>query len=209
MMLKEPNHLMWDDRLNPTDKDCVAELNKSLDRLDSCRAIEINVSGPFARSKIAWKLATYQHALLHRIVALMDGVALAWNNRCTLTAMLSARALMETTAVFAAFEERVSRLLDLKDLKELNALAENGTFTSRDPEWIKEFPGSQAVNVQTYIDRFDKRVTGFRGHYDSLSERCHPNALGHNFMFAKLDRSDGSVRFSDEREGSVQILSHI
>ena len=33
-----------------------------------------------------------------------------------------------------------------------------------------------------------------------LSERCHPNSLGHNFMFATLDRSDGSVRFCDERE---------
>jgi len=33
-----------------------------------------------------------------------------------------------------------------------------------------------------------------------LSERCHPNSLGHNFMFSELDRSDGTVRFCDERE---------
>jgi hypothetical protein len=32
-----------------------------------------------------------------------------------------------------------------------------------------------------------------------LSERCHPNSLGHNFMFSKLDRTDGTVRFCDER----------
>ena len=62
------------------------------------------MSGPFARSKIAWKLATYQHVLLHRIVALMDGASVAWNNRCTLSAMLSVRALMETLAVIAEFE---------------------------------------------------------------------------------------------------------
>jgi hypothetical protein len=43
-------------------------------------------------------------------------------------------------------------------------------------------------------------VQGFRGHYDRLSERCHPNALGHNFMFSKLDLTDGTVRFCDERE---------
>jgi hypothetical protein len=41
------------------------------------RAVEINVSGKFLRSKIAWKLATYQHVLLHRLVALMDGAAVA------------------------------------------------------------------------------------------------------------------------------------
>lgn len=33
-----------------------------------------------------------------------------------------------------------------------------------------------------------------------LSERCHPNSLGHNFMFSTLDRTDGTVRFCDERE---------
>jgi hypothetical protein len=53
------------------------------------RPVEINVSGKFARSKIAWKLATYQHVLLHRLVANMDGAAVACNNRCTLSAMLS------------------------------------------------------------------------------------------------------------------------
>ena len=33
-----------------------------------------------------------------------------------------------------------------------------------------------------------------------LSERCHPNALGHNFMFSELNRTDGTVRYCDERE---------
>ena len=59
---------------------------------------------------------------------------------------------------------------------------------------------TQAVSVLTCINKFDKRAEGFRGHYDMLSERCHPNSLGHNFMFSELDRSDGTVRFCDERE---------
>ena len=197
--MKEPNCLIWDDRLAEADKKLVAELNASLDRLNDLRAVEINVSGPFARSKIAWKLATYQHVLLHRIVALMDGAVVAWNNRCTLSAMLSARALMETFAVMAEFEVRVAVLFAQEDLGGLDALAQNGIFSSRDPEWIKERPETQAVSVLTYIDKFDKRAEGFRGHYDMLSERCHPNSLGHNFMFATLDRSDGSIRFCDER----------
>ncbi len=198
--MKELNRLIWDDRLTEADKELVARLNSSLDRLNGLRAVEINVSGPFARSKIAWKLATYQHVLLHRIVALMDGAAVAWNNRCTLSAMLSARALMETFAVIAEFEARVDALFAQEDLSGLDALAQNGIFASRDPEWIKERPETKAVSVLTYVDKFDKCAQGFRGHYDILSERCHPNSLGHNFMFAALDRSDGSVRFCDERE---------
>ena len=62
---KEPTYLIWDDRLTERDKRLVGDLNGSLDRLSGLRAVEINVSGKFLRSKIAWKLATYQHALLH------------------------------------------------------------------------------------------------------------------------------------------------
>ena len=157
------------------------------------------MTGHFACSKIAWKLASYQHVLLHRIVALMDGAAVAWNSHCTLSAILSARAFMETLAVMAELESRVARLLAAEDLGGLDGVAQRGIFASRDAEWTKEFPET-AVNVQTYIDKFDKVAEGFRGHYDILSERCHPNSLGHNFMFSKLDRSSGSIVFCDERE---------
>jgi hypothetical protein len=90
--LKEPNNLLWDERLPEADKELVGELNLSLERLSGLRALEINVFGKFRRSKIAWKVASYQHVLLHRIVALMDGAAVAWNSRSTLSCMLSARA---------------------------------------------------------------------------------------------------------------------
>jgi hypothetical protein len=200
MSLKEPAQFANDDRLTEDDRKLVGELNASLDRLSGLRAVEIAVAEKFLRSKIAWKLATYQHALLHRLVALTDGAAVAWNNRCTLSAMLSARALMETFAAMAEFERRLARLLKEEDLGGLDALAQNGIFASRDPDWISENPETQAVNVLTYVDKFDKRCEGFRGHYDMLSERCHPNSLGHNFMFSTLDRTDGTVSYCDERE---------
>jgi len=109
--LKKPIHLVWDDRLPEDDRRVVGDLNTSLERLSGLRAVEITVSGKFLRSKIAWKLAIYQHVLLHQIVALMDGTAVAWNSRCTLSCMLSARAFMETFAVMAEFERKVTRLL--------------------------------------------------------------------------------------------------
>jgi hypothetical protein len=142
--LKYPNLLQWDERLSEGDKESVTEINASLDRLDAGRAVEINATGPFLRSKIAWKLAVYQHALLHRVVALMDGAALAWNSRCTLSAILSARALMETIAVMAEFEKQIAALLEQEDLGALDAIVQRGTFASRDPEWLKEFPETKA-----------------------------------------------------------------
>jgi hypothetical protein len=164
------------------------------------RAVEINVAGHFARSKVAWKLASYQHALLHRIVALVDGAAVAWNHRCTLSAILSARAFMETLAVMVELERRVGLLLAAEDLGGLDAVGQRGVFATRDEELLKDHPELAAVNVLTYIDRFDKKAEGFRGHYDRLSEFCHPNSAGHNFMFGRLDRSDGSIAYRDEQE---------
>jgi hypothetical protein len=195
IILRPPTTMIWDDRLPETDKARLDKFNASLVHLDGMRAIEINVAGPFLRSKIAWKLVTYQHALLHRVIALMDGVGVAWNARSTLAAILAARAFMETFAIMDAFEDRVSRLLDQEDLGGLDSLAQNGIFASRDAEWLAEFPETKAINAVTFVDRFNKRVEGFRAHYDRLSERCHPNSAGHNFMFSKLDRETGSVTY--------------
>jgi hypothetical protein len=208
MTIREPNYLIWDGRLPEADSQAIDKLNASTRRISGLRAIEIAVVGPFARSKIAWKLATYQHVLLHRLVALIDGVAVAWNNRCTLSAILTARAFMETFALFAEFDRRAGNLLAAEDLDGLSALADRGIFASRDAEWVENFPDSKAVNVMTYIEKFDKRIEGFGRHYDMLSERSHPNSAGHNFMFSMLDRSDGSVRFCDERdpEGNGQMI---
>ena len=77
----------------------------------------------------------------------------------------------------AEFERRVEQLLEEEDLEGLDAVAQNGIFASRDEEWIRENPETQAIRVLTDIDKFDKRAQGFRRHYDMLSERCHPNWL--------------------------------
>jgi hypothetical protein len=82
--LKEPTHFVWDDRMTEADKKLVGELNASVGRLSRLQAVEINISRAFLRSKIACKLATYQHALLHRLVAIMEVPRVAWSSRCTL-----------------------------------------------------------------------------------------------------------------------------
>jgi hypothetical protein len=116
------------------------------------------------------------------------------------TKRFSARALMETFAVMAESERRAERFLNEENLGGLDALAQNVIYASRDPYWVKDSRQTRAVSVLAYIDKFDKRCEGFRGHYDVLSERCDPNSLGHNFMFSELDRTDGTVRYYDERE---------
>lgn len=198
--LKEPRHFVWDERLPEKDKCLIDQINASLARLNEMRALEINVSGPLARSKLAWKLLSYYHALLHRVIALIDGTAVAWNSNCTLSAMLSARAFMETFAVMDRLEDRVTLCLAAENLGALDSLGQNGVFATRDEELLKEYPDTKAVNALSYVKKYDQKAPGFLGHYDQLSERCHPNSLGHNFMFSNLDRSTGSISYVDEKK---------
>jgi hypothetical protein len=85
---------------------------------------------------------------------------------------------------------------EIKDVRNRLMLAQNGIFASRDPEWVKENPDTQAINVVTYIDQFDKRAEGFRGHYDRLSERCHPNSLERSTGWAVTTNPAGRGRFN-------------
>ena len=173
-------------------------INAGLDRLAARRKSTIEVVDHFARSKLAWKLAVLQEALLYRVVALGRGAAVTWNTGNFLTCILAVRALVETVALSQDLAEQVQAHIDAADLASLSKLLDQQTFATRDEEWLSEHPDTRAVNILTLLDRFDrKRLPGVRRHYDRLSERCHPNSLGHPWMFSKLDTSDGTVNFSD------------
>jgi hypothetical protein len=175
-------------------------VNAALARLSERRRREIRVEGPLARSMLAWKLATLQEGFLYRTVTLVRGVALTWNTRNFLTTILAARSLIETLVLVEDFKAKLDVSLKAHDLSGVNQLLDHLTFATRDAEWLAEHPESQATNIQTLINRFDKNILpGARAHYDSLSERCHPNSRGHFGMFAALDRSSGTVAFSDTK----------
>jgi hypothetical protein len=153
--------------------------NTVLARLRDRRLTEIAISGPFLRSKLAWKIATYQQPVLYRIVMLASGCAANWNQRNLLCAYLAARALVETIAVFWMLEVDLQNLIKKEDLGGIDALITNRTISTRDLELVEAHPTTKAINVLTIIDRIEKReLPGIRPHYDSLSERCHPNSFG-------------------------------
>jgi hypothetical protein len=197
--VKQPTDMNWDDRLEEADKASVAKFNACAARLSGLRLDEVKHSGQL-RSRAAWNLAAHQQGLLYRIVSLIDGIAVAWNNRTTLSAYLSARALLETIAAMAEYESSISSFLANKDIDGLDAFAQKGILSSRDSEVVSQAPEVKAKNVLNYVNKLDKGTPGFRKYYDDLSERCHPNALGHTYMFSRLDLSAETYRFSDERD---------
>jgi hypothetical protein len=184
-------------------------VNATLARLRQQRKGQILVEGPLQKSKLAWKVATYRQAILYRTVMLTEGIALNWNERNGLCSFLAARALIETVAVTFDLARTLERAIKQQDLSSVDTVIMNRTFASRDEEWLKLSPPSKAVNVLTLIERLDQEyLQGVRWHYDSLSERCHPNSLGHHHFFGKLDRDTGATTYreSSDIEGHLNSV---
>jgi hypothetical protein len=139
---------------------------------------------------------------------LAHGVALTWNAGNLVTSTLAARALFETVVLVEDFNSKIDAFLKAQDIERINQLLDNQIFATRDVEWLAKHPESQSINVLTLIDKFDKRTfPGARAHYDSLSERCHPNSRGHFGMFASLDRTNGTVTFSDGKNTKADQIA--
>jgi hypothetical protein len=144
------------------------------------------------------EIATYQQPVLYRVVMLASGCAANWNGRNLLCAYLAVRALVETVAVFCAFEVDLQKLIEKEDLGGIDALITNRTFATRDAELVQSHPETKAVNILTFIDKLEKEgLSGVRQHYDSLSERCHPNSFGQHHFFGVRDRTTNVEHYSD------------
>jgi hypothetical protein len=74
------------------------------------RVDQIEVEGRLMESKLAWKLAVYRESVLWRIVALIESVALNWNSDNIVGAYLSARALIEASALLLDLEQMYGTL---------------------------------------------------------------------------------------------------
>jgi hypothetical protein len=174
------------------------EIDACIRRLGDRTKPKIERAGPLARSKVAWKLATFQEAVLHRVVMLARGVRLAWNARNLVTSFLATRALVETIALFDDLQHELSILLGREALGQIDEVIMNRTFSTRDEELLRDNPEIMARNVLGFIDKLGKRYDlPIRSSYDGLSERCHPNSAGHHAMFSTTDYSDASVTFSE------------
>jgi hypothetical protein len=192
------------DSMDPDVADGLRGINATLERLSRRRLDRITVSGPFERSKLAWKVATYSQAVLYRVVMLASGCALTWNHGNALCSILAGRALVETVATLIDFDKQLAKLLDQEDLAGIDTAIMKLSFATRDEEMLKENPEVEAVNTLTFIGKLDRKhgLEGAFQHYISLSELCHPNHGGHLGLFGMLDRETGETTYSDAKARS-------
>ncbi|SDR58068.1 hypothetical protein SAMN05519103_05991 [Rhizobiales bacterium GAS113] len=182
------------------------KFNAALARLRERRLNEITISGPLLKSRLAWLIATYQQPVLYRVVMLATGCAASWDTRNVLCAYLAARALIETVALVLEFDRELQELITEKNLDGIDALLMNRTFATRSEDLVKEFPDTQAKNILTVIQSLDKKtIPGVWEHYCFLSERCHPNSLGHHQLFGVRERETNVTKYSDWHHSEMHL----
>jgi hypothetical protein len=175
----------------------VERFNACLERLRNRRKSEVAVAGPLVESKTAWKCAVLQQSFLYRITMLASGCAEAWNSGNVVCSMLAARGLLETVALCQFISDEMRALADARDIETIDKLANEQLFSTRDEGMIASGTGHRARSVLTFIDKLDKKLTGVRDAYDFSSEWCHPNGSGHLMTYGEIDRSTGTVSFSE------------
>ncbi len=194
----------------------VEQINKSLERLESLKKSEIKREGLLAQSKLVWKVEVFKQAIIHRIVMLGAGCTEAWNARNFLSAILCMRATVETCAFIIDIEKQLQKLCKSSDFESINNLLAKITFGTRQKSWLKNNENDidiEAVQVLNCIDNldktFDKEKSYVRTHYDASSDFCHPNYLGLLHSFGVIDKTTGTVTFSDSVADQEHTLNHI
>lgn len=185
----------------------ISVFNDVLQRLADRRVGAVHVEGVFLRSKIAWKIGNYQQVILRRTVMLAEGCAAMWNAGNSIGALLCARALMETAAVFLDFRNQLRRLSGVADVDGIEALVANRTFGHKREGWPREEDEKAAVNVITMVGKLDKLMPSASSTYGLLSEFCHPNYLGVVGLFAVLNEDTGSIDFLDSKHATHDLFS--
>jgi hypothetical protein len=183
----------------------LAKVNTELESIAAGRLRQIDLrDDPYNSSPIVWKIALFSNSMAHRFVALAEGAALSWNALNPLSAVLNARASMETFASYYEFNKRLSKLVPASDFEAIDKLITRFLFGTRDEKLLKELPDLKA-QILNSIDVVDETITGFRGHYETLSEFCHPNSFGHRGLFSSRDRETGITTFEMRMDFIVPV----
>jgi hypothetical protein len=183
--------------------------NECLLRLMHLRQHQVSATGADNNvSRIGWKLAIFQQGSLYRVVMLAQGGSSGWNNSNMLSSILCSRALLETVAKLHYLQINLAKHVPTKNIEEISTLLDKQVFSARDEEWIEEGAG-KATNVITMIDKFNSSVPGIKPHYNFLSECCHPNWIGQQFLFGTSDTVKRITLFSESKGRNANVLDAI
>lgn len=152
------------------------------------------------RGRVAWKLAVFRQAALHRLVALALGTAANWNTRNVLGAAFQARGVLEAAALLAEFDRRLQALSGAGDLAGIDALVTAWGFASPLDAPAAPAPGFDPALLTD---------TAARAQHEALSALLAAASLGQYRAFGELDKAGTAVTFSADAGYERGVFGHV
>ncbi len=189
----------------------IDRINRDIEQLRAMQWPVVRMAD-FPMAKVAWKVAAFSQVGLHRVVALADAATLAWNAGAVIGAILCVRSLIETVALIADFEGQITRIVSTGRIEDIDDLVMNRNFANKLGWHAPTGKPEQYVptNILTLVTKLDRTIPGVKSHYSTLSEICHPNALGTHSMFSEL-RAEEHALYLGQAHGIARggLLSHM
>ncbi len=142
-----------------------------------------------------------REACLYRITEISEGALDAFEENNLIVALILCRSIMETEALFWEFEAKLKTSIASKNVEEIRTFLTRCMIGVKSEE-IKKMKSPEntsqildPINVLTFIDKLGKHISKYRFHYDSLSERSHPNAAGTVDAYVDIDWEAGVAKF--------------
>ena len=155
--------------------------------------------------KPAFELEYFREAAIYRLIELAEATFILLDIGNYLSAVVTARSLDETFSVIWYLNELCAHVIKNKELVH---------FTKEMEQLMLDWKGQDELpepkQILNLIDKVNKKVPGYRKHYDALSEYVHPNRNGTMGLFEKPSRVGKlKVEFGRYIRGRKEVLVHI
>lgn len=154
--------------------------------------------------KPIFELEYFKESVLYRFIELAEATIALLDVGNFLGAVVIVRSLQETLSVMWYINQICLYSVENKELTHFTEQMKRLIFG-----WKRDDVFPDSINVLTFIDKVDKEISGYRKHYDILSEYVHPNWHGTMGLFAKTGGKELKVEFGRYIRGKEVIVKHI
>jgi hypothetical protein len=164
----------------------------------------IELSSNCLTNKPIFELEYFSESVFYRFIELAEATFILLEAQNYLGSVVTVRSLQETSAVIWYLNEKCLYAVENNDLTHFSEQMKRLMLGWKHDN---EFP--EAINVLNLIDKVDNKISGYRKHYDLLSEYVHPNWHGTMGLFAKTGGKEPKVEFGRYIRGKNVLVKHI
>lgn len=165
------------------------------------RSLPTRLDAPaISRMKLPGMAMWYRETMIWRFTELSREAFDNLNRNHFAAAMVLTRAAVETVAGLWYLYSKIKGAIAAGEIGDLGEKLERLNVGYKEPSALTEFP--QAINVSTFVEHLNKKISNFSRAYATLCEYSHPNHQGAAGLYSWPHPNTGLVDFGSNVRGS-------